>query len=49
MLGLGAAAVGGSAFPKRQDEGFGDVSNQELRHGGMPSHIMRGKCRSAGH
>lgn len=44
VLGLGAAAVGGVAFLKRQDEGFGNVSDQELRHGGTISHIMLGKC-----
>ena len=41
MLGLGTAAVGGGAFLERQDEGFGDVSDPELRHGLTISHITR--------
>jgi len=38
---LGAAAVGGGAFLERQDKGFGDVSDQELCHKWIISHITR--------
>jgi len=47
VLGLGAAAVGGGTFLQSEDEGFGDVSDQELRHDRMISHTTREKCRSA--
>jgi len=45
VLGLGAAAVRGGAFLESEDEGFGDVSDKDLRRGGMISHIMRENMR----
>jgi hypothetical protein len=39
VFGLRAEAVGGGAFIESQDEGFGDVSDQELRHDRTISHF----------